>query len=355
MTTRLRRVERKNRSYGQDEEATRGIRAQAGLREDLRAGTETPRQEEGRAALRRPGTQRPAPALGPALGARGRRRLLGDPERDPGRPLGKPQGGPHRGPPARVPGLGRRDPEGGVRGRDDDDLGLRHLRAGEVGAGESDGRLRRRAAAGALRALPRRQSREGLDDPPDRPAGARAGPVSGERGADAGAALDPAARRRQVGGRGEVGRGPGDRLLPARAGGAADPQPQHGHRPVPRGAPDLAGAGLPRRRPRRGAGRFRRGRQTQLRAAAAADPQHRRERGQAADEVPPRRLRRLRSSLSGRRGPDLRALQPPPRAARGAGALRRELADAGPLGRPRRGVAGGEQGAGTGGRDAEAH
>ena len=31
--------------------------------------------------------------------------------------------------------------------------------------------LPRRAAAGPLRALPRRQSREGLDDPPDRPAG----------------------------------------------------------------------------------------------------------------------------------------------------------------------------------------
>ena len=150
------------------------------------------------------------------------------------------------------------------------DLGPRQLRAAQVGAGESRPRLRRRAVAGSLRAVPCRQDGEGLDDPPDRPAAGAARPLPGGVGADAGQALEAAGRRQRLGGRGEVGRGAGDRLLPPRPDRAADPQPQRRHRPVPGGAAALAPDRRPRRRPRRRAGRLRRGGQAELRPPAAA-------------------------------------------------------------------------------------
>ena len=81
----------------------------------------------------------------------------------------EPAGRAHGGSPARVPGLPRRDPEGRVRRRDDEDLGQRDLRGREVPQGRGDRHLPRRARPRPLRAVS--DAREELDDPPDGSAG----------------------------------------------------------------------------------------------------------------------------------------------------------------------------------------
>ncbi len=122
-------------------------------------------------ALRRARAPRAPPALGPAAGARRRARLVGDPERHPRGSRAQPQGGPRRGPPARLHRLRGHDPGRQLRRRRGEiwDSGTYALR--EVGAEQGRRRLRRRAAARPLRAVPCRQSREGLDDPSHGPAG----------------------------------------------------------------------------------------------------------------------------------------------------------------------------------------
>ena len=111
---------------------------------------------------------------------------MGDPERNPRRSGGQPARGTHRGPPARVPRVPRRDPEGSVRRRHDDDLGRGHVRRAQVGGPQGRGHLPRRAAERALRAVPDRQARriqERLDDPPDGSARG-SGPRADARAAD---------------------------------------------------------------------------------------------------------------------------------------------------------------------------
>ena len=66
-------------------------------------------------------------------------------------------------------------PKGELRRRHDDDLGPRHLRGAQVGRrARSRSTLHGERVRGPLRALPARQgraARQGLDDPPDGPAG----------------------------------------------------------------------------------------------------------------------------------------------------------------------------------------
>ncbi len=117
---------------------------------------------------------------------------------------------------------------------------------------------------------------------------------------------------------------------------------QRRHRPVPGGAAALAPARRPRRSARRRAGRLRRRGPPELRAPPAAHPPDRRHRGPPADEKPPGHLCDLRPALPRRPRPDGGAVPPPPRAARGAGAVGAELADAALLDRSRQGATRGE-------------
>ena len=138
----------------------------------------------------------------------------------------------------------------------------RHLRGREVPRRRGDRDLPRRAHAGPLR--PVRHARQGLADPPHGPAGgpelrADARPPR----ADARPLRRAAARRAEVGLRGQVGRHPHGRLPRPRPHLAAGAQLHRLHAALPRGAPAGARAGRapgdPRRRGRglrrRGAGR----------------------------------------------------------------------------------------------------
>src|SRR3954471_1475699 len=166
----------------------RHLPRQARLRGDAGARRRG-RRRRGPGTVRHPGAPRHPAALGPAPQARRGARLLGHPERAARGAEGQPPRRPHRGPPARVPRVPRRDPEGLLRRGDHADLGPRHLRGAQVGAAQGRGRAARRAPRGPLRAVPARQGRpaEGLDDPPDGPAGRpRAGADAGQGRADDG-------------------------------------------------------------------------------------------------------------------------------------------------------------------------
>ena len=86
------------------------------------------------AALRRPGTQRPPPALGPAARARRVAVSWAVPNGIPLDPAENRKAVHTEDHPLEYLELRGRDPEGRVRRRDDADLGPRHLRAREVGA-----------------------------------------------------------------------------------------------------------------------------------------------------------------------------------------------------------------------------
>ena len=179
----------------------------------------------GRASSSRSTT--PAPALGPAPGARRRRSPPGRSRTGcPRRPKRQPPRGAHRGPPARVPRLPRRDPQGPVRRRDDDDLGPRHLRAPQVGAAQGRGAPPRRAPAGGRYALfPIDQARTPKDwmihrmDPPADAAAASRCPSGSCRCSPAPGALPRDDGR--LGLRDQVGRRARDRLLRAAAAAPA--------------------------------------------------------------------------------------------------------------------------------------
>ena len=136
----------------------------------------------------------------------------------------QPDRGPHRGPPARVPRLPRRDPEGRVRRRDDDDLGPRApTRCSSGSRTQGRGRAARRAGSrGPLRAVPDRAA-TAKDwmihrmDPPADPA-ARADARAARRRCSPRPATLPADDD-GLGVRDQVGRRARDRVL--RAGPAA--------------------------------------------------------------------------------------------------------------------------------------
>ena len=148
--------------------------------------------------------------------------------------------------------------------------------------------------------------------------------------------------------RGQVGRRARD--LPLRAGAAAalQPQPQRDHGPVPGARAAEPGAQPPPRDPRRrGRGLRRRGTAGLRGAPAAHAPDLRGARSAAWPKSAPVTLRPLRPAVARRPQPHRRALRGAPRAAAGARARRRALADAGPRRRPRRRAAGREPRAGA--------
>ena len=175
------------------------------------------RRRRGRTALRGPGARRHPAALGPAPGARRRAGLVGAAARDPRPPGREPARRAHRGPPARVPRVRGRDPEGRstAPGR------WRSSTAAPTSCEKwrdrrGDRRLPRRARPGQVRALPHPRGR--LDDPPHGPAGRPVGGADARPDrADEGAHGRPAARRRRLGLRDQVGRHPRGRLLRRRA------------------------------------------------------------------------------------------------------------------------------------------
>ena len=266
------------RRAGRRKGQARRVRGQARLRGDAGAGAETPTAQEGRAALRRPGTQRPPPALGPAPRAR--------------RASPPPGRSPTASPPTPTRTAWRSTPR---TTRSSTSTSRARSRPGNYGAGTmriwdrgtyeaekwEDGKarrqLRRRAAcAAATRSSAPAREKDWMIhrmDPPDE-----------ERDPFPEGVVPMLAKlaqlpreRRGLGGRGEVGRGAGDRLLPARAGVELQTRNLND---VTAQYPEVRRLGAPARRPRRGprrrAGRLRRGRPAQLRAPPAAHPPDRR-------------------------------------------------------------------------------
>ena len=173
----------------------------------------------------------------------------------PADPDGQPAGGPHRGPSARVPRVPRRDPQGRVRRRHDDDLGPGHVRGAQVG-GRARSRSRSTASGcsgryglfpiGASRANPTNDWMIHRMDPPadpDRePMPERLVPMMAEPSSTL-----PRDERKLVV-RGQVGRGARDRLRPARPHPAREPQPAtRSPTPTPRSAGSSATSGCTRR------------------------------------------------------------------------------------------------------------
>src|SRR5262245_53073532 len=203
-----------------DGRPSRRVPSQAGRRAHARAGTRRAAALGAGRHVRDPAAPRPAAALGPAVGARRRARLLGRAARAAPRPEDQPPRRTHGGPPAGVRGLRGRDPGRRVRRWQDDHLRPRHVHDGEVARRRGDRGLRRSAYQGQVRAVP--HARQGLDGAPDGPAGAvlvadaRAGPA---HAAGAGRPAAPAGER--LGVRDALGRYPGARLRlrrPAAAG-----------------------------------------------------------------------------------------------------------------------------------------
>ena len=308
---------------------------QARLRRDPRAHRRgwLRRRWRRRRAVRRAAARRDPAALGSAARARRRAGIVGDPQRDPPGPRRQPARGPHRGPPARVHRLPRRDPQGPVRRRHDDDLGRRHLRAAQVGATQGRGHVPRRAPQRPLRPVPdraRRFGQAGLDDPPDGSARrSRSGTdPRADRADDGSSAGHPPQARAGVVVRGQVGRGPRDRLRAAGPVTTGEPQPQRRDRRLPRGPGPGRPAGDARGGARRGDRRVRRGREAKLRALAATDARD------GADLDPPAGgehaggLRDLRPALPRRPLADGAALWGAARGAREARARRPRVAGA---------------------------
>jgi hypothetical protein len=312
-----------------DAEGTRRVPQKAPLRRDAGAPRRRCFVRRRRGAgrpLRRARAPRPPLALGPAPRARRRARLVGDPERDPRRSQTQPQGGPRRGPSARLHRLPRHDP-GRIRRRRGDDLGQRHLHVREVAAAQSDRRLRRRATERPLRAVPRRQNREGLDDPPHgSAAGRHRERAAGRRRADARAPLDDAERRGPMGVRDQVGRRARDRALAARAPQIRHAQRQRRLRRLSGAARAQPRARLAQRNPRRRDRRVQRARQAELPGAAAAHPPAGRGGRETARGADARHLRDLRPAVARRSLVDGPALHGAPQAPRGTEARRRALA-----------------------------
>ena len=315
-----------------------------------------------RQPLRRPGAPRHAPALGSAPRARRRRGLVGDPQRDPRGPEGEPPRRAHRGPSAGVPRVRGRHPEGRVRRRHDAHLGPRHVRDAQVRRRQGRDHLPRRAPARPLRPVsPQeaqgRAARQGLDDPPH---GSRRGsdPRADARAARADARqaqpVGPAARRRPLGLRDQVGRRARARLLRAGPDPLREPQPQRHHELLSRAQGAQPGAELAPRDPRRRDRRLRRQRPAVVRAPAGPHAHRLRGDGAAADEGHAGRLRRLRPALARRPLAHGAALRGAPRAAAGAGAAGTALADARPRRRQRSGRPGGEPRERAGGRRRQA-
>ena len=233
----------------------------------------------GRQPLRRPGAPRHPPALGPAPRARRCRRLVGDPQRDPRGPEGEPPRRAHGGPSARVPRVRGRHPEGRVRRRHDAHLGPRHVRDAQVRRRQGRDHLPRRAPARPLRPVSPEEAQgraagQGLDDPPH---GSRRGsdPRADARAARADARQaepgGPAARRRPLGLRDQVGRRARAGLLRAGADPLREPQPQRHHELLSRAQGAQPGAELAPRDPRRRDRRLRRERPAVVRAPAGPD------------------------------------------------------------------------------------